>query len=51
MKYVIEETNDFFLNDTAIENLFISEYIVSAPGDYVKVYLFGAMCSKNIITL
>ena len=51
MKYVIEETNDFFLNDTAIENLFISEYIVSAPGDYVKVYLFGAMCSQNNITL
>ena len=51
MKYVIESTNDFFLKDTAIENLFISEYIVSAPGDYVKVYLFGAMCSQNDITL
>lgn len=51
MKYVIESTNDFFLKDTAIENLFISEYIVSAPGDYVKVYLFGAMCSQNDMTL
>lgn len=51
MKYVIESTNDFFLKDTAIENLFISEYIVSAPSDYVKVYLFGAMCSQNNMTL
>lgn len=51
MKYVIEETNDFFLNDTAIENLFISEYIASAPGDYVKVYLYGAMYSQYNMTL
>lgn len=51
MKYVIEPTNDFFLRDTAIENLFISEYIASAPSDYVKVYLFGAMCSQNNMTL
>ena len=51
MKYVIEETNDFFLNDTAIENLFISEYIASAPSDYVKVYLYGAMYSQYNMTL
>lgn len=47
MKYIIEPTNDFFLQDTKIENLFINEYMTTAPGDYVKVYLFGAMCSQQ----
>ncbi len=51
MKYVIEPTNDFFLKDTNIENLFISEYMISAPSDYVKVYLFGAMCSQHDMDL
>lgn len=51
MKYVIEPTNDFFLKDTSIENLFISEYMISAPSDYVKVYIFGAMCSQHNMDL
>ncbi len=51
MKYVIEPTNDFFLKDTYVENLFVSEYMISAPSDYVKVYLFGAMCSQHNMDL
>ncbi|XVG95892.1 DnaD domain protein [Eubacteriales bacterium KG127] len=47
MKYIIEPANDFFLQDTKIENLFVNEYMTTAPGDYVKVYLFGAMCSQH----
>lgn len=32
-----------FLFDTEVENLFISEYMIAAPGDFVKVYLFALM--------
>lgn len=28
---------------TAVENLFLQEYMPAAPGDYVKVYLYGLM--------
>ena len=37
------EMTDLYLKDTAIENLFISEYMVTSDGDYVKVYLFAKM--------
>lgn len=30
---------------TPVENLFIQEYMLRAPGDYVKVYLYGLMQS------
>ncbi len=30
---------------TPVENLFIEEYMLRAPGDYIKVYLYGlAQC-------
>lgn len=33
---------------TPVENMFISEYMLGAPGDYVKVYLYGLMlCYHN----
>ena len=28
---------------TPVENMFISEYMLRAPGDFVKVYLYGLM--------
>jgi hypothetical protein len=28
---------------TPVENIFISEYMLGAPGDFVKVYLYGLM--------
>ena len=28
---------------TPVENMFISEYMLGAPGEYVKVYLYGLM--------
>ena len=28
---------------TPVENMFITEYMLRAPGDYVKVYLYGLM--------
>ena len=26
---------------TPVENMFITEYMLRAPGDYVKVYIYG----------
>ncbi|MBQ9272282.1 MAG: DnaD domain protein [Mogibacterium sp.] len=39
----LEDKKDIFLCSTEIENLVISEFLPDAPGDYVKVYLFGLM--------
>ena len=41
---------DIFLHRTKVENLFISEYLPDAPGDYVKVFLFGLMYAQYNIT-
>lgn len=38
-----EKIKDYFLLDTNIENMFINEYMATAPGDFVKVYLFAQM--------
>lgn len=43
MGFFKENTKDYFLLDTPVENMFINEYMKSAPGDYVKVYLFALM--------
>lgn len=43
MGFYKEEIKDIFLLDTPVENMFINEYMTSAPGDYVKVYLFALM--------
>ena len=36
-----------YLFDTEVENIFISEYMVPAPGEYVKVYLYALMCAES----
>ena len=43
MRFKREKVKDYFLLDTNVENMFINEYMISAPGDYVKVYLFALM--------
>ena len=43
---VIEEKKDIFLYSTEVDNLFISEFVPDAPGEYVKVYLFGLMYAR-----
>lgn len=40
---VIAPARDIMLHSTSVENLFISELLPIAPGDYVKVYLFCLM--------
>lgn len=36
-----------YLFDTEVENIFISEYMAPAPGEYVKVYLYALMCAET----
>ena len=43
MSFKREKVTDYFLLDTNVENMFINEYMASAPGEYVKVYLFALM--------
>lgn len=38
-----KQAKEAFLFDTKVENLFISEYMVTAPGEFVKVYLTALM--------
>ena len=45
MKFVNDKKNGYLL-DTEVENIFISEHMVTAPGDYVKVYLYALMCAN-----
>lgn len=47
MSFKKENLRDYFLLDTGVENIFINEYMVSAPGDYVKVYLFALMYAEQ----
>lgn len=46
----LDKGRDIFLHRTKIENLFISEYLPDAPGDYVKVFLFGLMYAQYELT-
>ncbi len=46
MAFYTEKIKDIFLLDTPVENIFINEYAASAPGDYIKVYLFARMYAE-----
>lgn len=46
-----EKQQEIFLYDTPVENLFIHEFLPGAPGNAVRVYLYGLMyaeLSRNI---
>ena len=43
MAFCTLHKDDIMLDSTPIENLFIQEFLPSAPGDYIKVYLYGLM--------
>ena len=42
-----KDTKNGYLLDTEVENIFISEHMVVAQGDYVKVYLYVLMCAET----
>lgn len=41
--FIKKKANELYLLDTSVENVFISEYMASAPAEYVKIYLFALM--------
>ena len=47
MNFVREKIKDFYLLDSKVENIFINEYMPSAPGDYVKIFLYAAMYAEH----
>ena len=47
----ISDRNELYLQDTRVENLFIYEYLPSAPEGYVKVFLFGLMYAQNNMSM
>ena len=52
MTYSIEKPRNINLEDTAVPNLFITDFMPDVPdGDYVKVYLFAYMCCRQGIAL
>lgn len=47
MKLGMGASRDYFLLDTAVENIFINEYLPVAPSDYVKVYIYALFLAKH----
>ena len=47
MIFTKEKIKDFYLLTTGVENIFINEYMPTAPGNYVKVFLYGLLYSQN----
>ena len=46
MEYSKQNVSNYYLYDTQVENLFLSEYMASAPGEYVKAYLLASMYAQ-----
>ncbi len=51
MNFRREPIEDYYLLNTQVENIFINEYMTSAPGDYVKVYLFALMYAGHSLPM
>ena len=51
MNFVKEKIKDFYLLDSKIENIFINEYMPAAPGDYVKVFIYGFMYAEHCLPM
>ncbi|NCB42019.1 MAG: DnaD domain protein [Clostridia bacterium] len=43
MDFRKQNITNYNLYDTAVDNMFIAEFMATAPGDYVKVYLLALM--------
>ncbi|MCL1808885.1 MAG: DnaD domain protein [Clostridiales bacterium] len=47
MAYTVKQVKELYLLDTKLENIFISEFMAAAPGDYVKVYILSLMYANS----
>ena len=46
MKYIKAISKNPFLSNLEVENIFISEFMPDAPGDFVKIYLYAKYCAE-----
>ena len=46
-----QNVQNYYLYDTEVENLFISEYMPSAPENAVKLYLLALMPAQQGLAL
>ncbi len=46
MDYKIQDITNYYLYGTEVDNLFLGEFMLDAPGDYVKVYLLSLMFAR-----
>lgn len=51
MNFKTGKIKDFYLLTTEVENIFISEYMPQAPGEYVKVYMYALLYAAQGIEL
>ena len=52
MTYSIEKPKNINLEDTAVPNLFITDFMPDVPdGDFVKVYIYAYMCCRQGIAM
>lgn len=47
MNFIKGRIKEFYLLTTEIETIFLNEYMPAAPGEYVKVYLYGLMYAQQ----
>ena len=47
MNFIKEKIKDFYLLDSRVENIFINEYMPTAPGDFVKVFIYAEMYAEH----
>ena len=47
MIFSSRKPRDIYLLDSHLENVFINEFLPAAPGDYVKVYVYGRMYAEH----
>ena len=47
MNFKREKMKNLYLGDTQVENIFLTEYMAAAEGDFVKVYLTALMYSGD----
>ena len=52
MPYIIEKSKNPNLENTAIPNLFITDFMPDVPdGDFIKVYVYSYMCCRQDVAL
>ena len=51
MVFTREKITNYYLHDTAVENVFINEFVPDAPGNFVKTYLFALMYANIRVSM